>query len=162
MPSSTSISASAEEDGPLQSGWGGLAGSTVHPLALGNVARLAQLLRSRTDEERLKGIVLIGVGGAGDAEAVERFRRAGADAVVSLFFFFPSMSLFFRLLPSFRSSRLFYPMYTLPRFPTQRRRTALRSLTMAFLACLAKACATALGREGPAVFEKMARMPAKL
>ncbi|KAG0661425.1 dihydroorotate dehydrogenase [Rhodotorula mucilaginosa] len=36
-PSSTR--ASAEEDAPLQSGWGGLAGSTVHPLALGNVAR---------------------------------------------------------------------------------------------------------------------------
>jgi hypothetical protein len=93
-PSSTR--ASAEEDAPLQSGWGGLAGSTVHPLALGNVARLAQLLRSRTetDDERLRGIVLIGVGGAGDAEAVERFRRAGADAVVSLFFFPLCLSFF--------------------------------------------------------------------
>ena len=91
-PSSTR--ASAEEDGPLQSGWGGLAGSTVHPLALGNVARLAQLLRTRTGDERLRGIVLIGVGGAGDAEAVERFRRAGADAVVSLFFFPLCLSFF--------------------------------------------------------------------
>lgn len=97
MPSSTN--ASDGGDRPLQSGWGGLAGSTVHPLALGNVARLAQLLRSRTDEERLKGIVLIGVGGAGDAEGVERFRRAGADAVVSL-----SLSC----LLSFRSFLFFF------------------------------------------------------
>jgi hypothetical protein len=96
-PSSTR--ASAEEDAPLQSGWGGLAGSTVHPLALGNVARLAQLLRTRTGDERLRGIVLIGVGGAGDAEAVERFRRAGADAVVSLFFFFPLCLSFFASFP---------------------------------------------------------------
>lgn len=103
-PSSTR--ASAEEDAPLQSGWGGLAGSTVHPLALGNVARLAQLLRTRTGDERLRGIVLIGVGGAGDAEAVERFRRAGADAVVSLFFFSLYVSLFsppslFPVVPTF-------------------------------------------------------------
>ena len=96
-PSSTR--ASAEEDAPLHSGWGGLAGSTVHPLALGNVARLAQLLRTRTGDERLRGIVLIGVGGAGDAEAVERFRRAGADAVHSFFFFFPLCLSFFASFP---------------------------------------------------------------
>lgn len=95
-PPSPRPSTGAEEGGGesvRSGGWGGLAGSTVHPLALGNVARLAQLLRSSTKtdtgDERLRGIVLIGVGGAGDAEAVERFRRAGADAVVS----FLSLSL---------------------------------------------------------------------
>lgn len=116
MPSSTR--ARDEGDGPLHSGWGGLAGSTVHPLALGNVARLASLLRSRTEteteeeDERLRGIVLIGVGGAGDAEAVERFRRVGADAVVSLglslsLASFPSARSYFPPPPSERLPRLF-------------------------------------------------------
>ncbi|BGP40359.1 dihydroorotate dehydrogenase [Rhodotorula kratochvilovae] len=87
-------------------GWGGLAGAAVHQLALGNIARLALLLRGSPSlsapppaDARLKSITLIGVGGAHDAAGVERFRRAGADAV---------------------------------------------------------ACATALGREGTGVFEKMA------
>ncbi|GAA5983250.1 hypothetical protein JCM10908_000212 [Rhodotorula pacifica] len=107
LPSPHSLSSAQQSSTPnLSSGWGGLAGSTIHQLSLGNVARLASLLRDPDErDQRLKEIVLIGVGGASDAEGVERFRRAGADAV---------------------------------------------------------ACATALGREGPAVFAKMAQMPAKL
>ncbi|GAA6051065.1 hypothetical protein JCM3770_005481 [Rhodotorula araucariae] len=74
-------------------GTGGLAGAAVHQLALGNIARLALLLRGTTPaspapatvpapaDARLRGITLIGVGGAHDAAGVERFRRAGADAV---------------------------------------------------------------------------------
>ncbi|POY70438.1 hypothetical protein BMF94_6506 [Rhodotorula taiwanensis] len=97
VPSTLSVSDAASV--PTVGGWGGVAGSTLHPLSLGNVAKLALLLRSEEQRDRrLREITIIGVGGARDAESVERFRRAGADAV---------------------------------------------------------ACATALGREGPAVFAKM-------
>ncbi|GJN90748.1 hypothetical protein Rhopal_003762-T1 [Rhodotorula paludigena] len=84
----------------LPGGSGGLAGAAIHHTSLGNVYRLSRLLRDEgVQDRRLRSISLIGVGGASDAESVERFRLAGADAV---------------------------------------------------------ACATALGREGVRVFEKMA------
>lgn len=47
-----------------------------------NVLRLSQLLRGHTDPS-LRSIALIGVGGICDAAGVERFRAAGASAVVS-------------------------------------------------------------------------------
>ncbi|BGP32373.1 dihydroorotate dehydrogenase [Rhodotorula toruloides] len=94
----------AEEVFALPSATGGLAGAAVHQLSLGNVYRLTTLLRSPSSPyakraPSLKQITIIGVGGAHDAASVERFRKAGADAV---------------------------------------------------------ACATALGREGVSVFERMA------
>jgi hypothetical protein len=46
-----------------------------------NIYRLSGLLKSSIDK-RLSRITLIGVGGAHDAASVERFRQAGADAVV--------------------------------------------------------------------------------
>lgn len=100
----------AKEVFALPSATGGLAGAAVHQLSLGwvvrtvhatrgvngahrfvenhrNVYRLAALLRlpSSPNVQRapsLKSISLIGVGGAHDAESVERFRKVGADAVV--------------------------------------------------------------------------------
>ncbi|GAA6020980.1 hypothetical protein JCM8202_003799 [Rhodotorula sphaerocarpa] len=123
LPSAKSDSGSLPGvEGSVEGGWGGLAGGTLHPLAVGNVARLAQVLRrpdprpplegdSETEHgeeevvRKLAGIAIVGVGGVSDAEGVERFRRAGADAV---------------------------------------------------------ACATAFGREGLAVFDKMSRPPSRL
>lgn len=102
LPSAKSDSGSLPGgEGSVEGGWGGLAGGTLHPLAVGNVARLAQMLRrpnsrpplegdSETEHgeeevvRKLAGIAIVGVGGVSDAEGVERFRRAGADAVVSL------------------------------------------------------------------------------
>lgn len=68
-----------------------------------NIARLSLLLRGTAPflragaspapsvappkDKRLAGITLIGVGGACDAAGVERFRLAGADAVVRFPFF---------------------------------------------------------------------------
>lgn len=98
----------AEEVFALPSATGGLAGAAVHQLSLGsgssasqfpkkrrltvppprsNVYRLASLLRSPSSPyakraPSLKQITIIGVGGAHDAASVERFRQAGADAVV--------------------------------------------------------------------------------
>lgn len=47
-----------------------------------NVARLSHLLR-HGDDPSLRSVTLIGVGGVHDAAGVERFRAAGASAVVS-------------------------------------------------------------------------------
>jgi dihydroorotate dehydrogenase (fumarate) len=59
-------------------GIGGLAGSPLHPLALGNV----RLLRSMLDSERgLKGIKIIGIGGVSDAAGFQRMKSVGAEIV---------------------------------------------------------------------------------
>ncbi|GAA5952263.1 hypothetical protein JCM3765_001923 [Sporobolomyces pararoseus] len=73
-------SKAATEEFGVPTGYGGLAGETVHQLSLGNVHRLRSLQNSSTNP-RVKGITLIGVGGVCDAESAQRFRRAGADAV---------------------------------------------------------------------------------
>jgi dihydroorotate dehydrogenase (fumarate) len=136
--SSSSVAQKAKSDlFALPGGWGGLAGAALHQTSLGclllfslfplpeksltenrsssNIYRLSGLLKSSIDK-RLSRITLIGVGGAHDAASVERFRQAGADAVVR------------SLLPrSYNSS---------DHFPVQ-------------------ACATALGRDGLVVFQKM-------
>jgi len=63
-----------EEVGPVQ---GGMAGSALHGLALGNV----QGLRRHLDEKRLGSVGIIGVGGIFDHDSYVRMRKAGAGAV---------------------------------------------------------------------------------
>ncbi|KAG9251761.1 uncharacterized protein F5Z01DRAFT_626996 [Emericellopsis atlantica] len=59
-------------------GFGGMAGAALHPLALGNVRMLRNLLDS---EESLSKIEVIGVGGVGDTFGYGRMRAAGATFV---------------------------------------------------------------------------------
>ena len=59
-------------------GIGGLAGTALHPLALGNVATLRHLL---DEHEGLRDIEIIGVGGVSDHQGYERMRSVGASAV---------------------------------------------------------------------------------
>ncbi|KAE9968487.1 hypothetical protein BLS_005839 [Venturia inaequalis] len=59
-------------------GIGGLAGSPLHPLALGNVRMLRRMLDS---EEALRGIGIIGIGGVSDAAGFNRMRSVGAEVV---------------------------------------------------------------------------------
>lgn len=59
-------------------GIGGLAGSALHPLALGNVATIRRMLDAH---EPLQHIEIIGVGGVSDAAGYERMRTVGAAAV---------------------------------------------------------------------------------
>ncbi|KAG9223293.1 hypothetical protein CCMSSC00406_0000018 [Pleurotus cornucopiae] len=59
---------------------GGLAGHSLHPLALGNVHTFSTLLQSAAFSD-LKDIVIIGVGGVTDISGVQRMRAAGAQVV---------------------------------------------------------------------------------
>ncbi len=59
-------------------GIGGLAGSALHPLALGNVATIRRMLNAH---ELLQHVEIIGVGGVSDAAGYERMRAVGAAAV---------------------------------------------------------------------------------
>jgi dihydroorotate dehydrogenase (fumarate) len=61
------------------SGIGGMAGAPLHPLALGNVTTLSQMLDDRARE--LGHVQVIGVGGVSDAAGFGRMRAAGAAAV---------------------------------------------------------------------------------
>lgn len=56
---------------------GGLAGESIHALALGNVYTFTRLL-SQSEDIALRDIALIGVGGVRSPAAVARMRRAGA------------------------------------------------------------------------------------
>ena len=58
-------------------GIGGLAGAALHPLSLGNVATLRNML----DDAGLQSVMIIGVGGVEDKAGFERMRKAGAEAV---------------------------------------------------------------------------------
>lgn len=60
------------------SGIGGLAGAALHPLSLGNVRLMRQVL---DQYEETRGILVIGVGGVEDEKGFERMRNAGAGAV---------------------------------------------------------------------------------
>ncbi|KAF2276087.1 FMN-linked oxidoreductase [Westerdykella ornata] len=60
-------------------GIGGLAGAPLHPLALGNVATIAKMLRQHAEE--LGYIRIIGVGGVQDAQGARRMESVGAYAV---------------------------------------------------------------------------------
>lgn len=59
-------------------GIGGMAGAPLHPLALGNVTTLSQMLDDRSE---LRHIQIIGVGGVADAAGYRRMRAAGASVV---------------------------------------------------------------------------------
>ncbi|KAL7276832.1 dihydroorotate dehydrogenase [Rhizina undulata] len=59
-------------------GVGGLAGEALHWLALGNVSTIRNLLNQ---EERLRNVAVIGVGGVSGREAAERMWSVGAAAV---------------------------------------------------------------------------------
>jgi dihydroorotate dehydrogenase (fumarate) len=59
-------------------GIGGLAGSPLHPLALGNVRLLRRMLYS---ESQLKDIHIIGIGGVSDAAGFQRMKAVGAQVV---------------------------------------------------------------------------------
>ncbi|KAH8902751.1 FMN-linked oxidoreductase [Coniochaeta sp. PMI_546] len=61
------------------SGIGGMAGAPLHPLALGNVTMLSQMLDNQRAE--LGHIQIIGVGGVSDGAGYKRMRAAGAVAV---------------------------------------------------------------------------------
>lgn len=60
-------------------GIGGMAGASLHPLALGNVATLRRLLDE--EEDKLGHIKLIGIGGVLDGDGYRRMRAAGAGVV---------------------------------------------------------------------------------
>lgn len=59
-------------------GIGGLAGSALHPLALGNVATLRRMLDGHKE---LENIDIIGVGGVSDAAGYKRMKAVGASVV---------------------------------------------------------------------------------
>jgi dihydroorotate dehydrogenase (fumarate) len=59
-------------------GIGGLAGSPLHPLALGNVRMLRRMLDS---EDVLQGVVIIGIGGVSDAAGFSRMKSVGAEII---------------------------------------------------------------------------------
>ncbi|KAK2065498.1 dihydroorotate dehydrogenase [Colletotrichum caudatum] len=60
------------------SGLGGMAGAPLHPLALGNVKTITELL---SREPELSHIKVIGVGGVSDADGFRRMKSVGAYAV---------------------------------------------------------------------------------
>lgn len=59
-------------------GIGGLAGSALHPLALGNVATIRRMLDAH---KSLQNIEIIGVGGVNDSAGYKRMKAVGAAAV---------------------------------------------------------------------------------
>ncbi|KAG8625818.1 hypothetical protein KVT40_006219 [Elsinoe batatas] len=59
-------------------GTGGMAGAALHPLALGNVRSIRAFL---DEEEGLRGVDIIGVGGVEDAAGMGRMKAAGARVV---------------------------------------------------------------------------------
>jgi len=61
---------------------GGLAGESIHAIALGNVFTFKQLINSRTwIDKGLGELKIIGVGGVTSKSSAERMRNAGADVV---------------------------------------------------------------------------------
>ncbi|KDQ54918.1 hypothetical protein JAAARDRAFT_209114 [Jaapia argillacea MUCL 33604] len=80
LPSLAPPSPTALPSFSLPTPLGGLAGASLHPLALGNVYTFTQLLSSYPHLS-LKEIVVIGVGGVRDEEGVRRMRKVGARVV---------------------------------------------------------------------------------
>jgi dihydroorotate dehydrogenase (fumarate) len=62
------------------SGIGGLAGASIHAISLGNVKTLRTMLDA-CEEEDMRGIKIIGVGGVQDRDGFQRMRSVGADFV---------------------------------------------------------------------------------
>lgn len=61
-----------------ETGIGGMAGVAIHPLSLGNVYTLRQML---DQHENLKHLQIIGVGGVNDHKGYQRMKSVGAYAV---------------------------------------------------------------------------------
>jgi dihydroorotate dehydrogenase (fumarate) len=61
-------------------GIGGMAGDALHPIALGNVKTIREMLDA-SKHEVVKAIQIIGVGGVKDKAGFERMRSVGATAV---------------------------------------------------------------------------------
>lgn len=61
-------------------GIGGLAGEALHPLALGNVKTIRDML-DKSSFEDVRKIKIIGIGGVGDAAGWRRMKSVGAAAV---------------------------------------------------------------------------------
>ncbi|KAH8597022.1 hypothetical protein B0O99DRAFT_651318 [Bisporella sp. PMI_857] len=61
-------------------GIGGMAGDALHPLALGNVKTIRQMLDASPIQD-LKRIAIIGIGGVKDRAGFDRMRAVGAAAV---------------------------------------------------------------------------------
>lgn len=59
-------------------GVGGMAGAPLHPLALGNVKTIKEMLNAH---QQLKGIDIIGIGGVGDRAGFDRMKAVGATVV---------------------------------------------------------------------------------
>lgn len=59
---------------------GGLAGEPIHALSLGNVFSFAKRLESHEDEA-VRNVKVIGVGGVADKQGVERMKKVGATVV---------------------------------------------------------------------------------
>jgi dihydroorotate dehydrogenase (fumarate) len=59
-------------------GIGGMAGAPLHPLSLGNVKTIREML---DQHEQLKGIDIIGVGGVSDQAGFKRMKAVGAKVV---------------------------------------------------------------------------------
>ncbi|HDL3920346.1 TPA: dihydroorotate dehydrogenase, partial [Mannheimia haemolytica] len=59
-------------------GVGGMAGTAIHALSLGNVYTIRQML---DQEPKLKHLQIIGVGGVNDKAGFERMKSVGADFV---------------------------------------------------------------------------------
>ncbi|KAG8978564.1 dihydroorotate dehydrogenase, partial [Tulasnella sp. 427] len=67
-------------DFALPATWGGLAGESLHPLSLGNVHAFRKLIDAHQDEA-IRSLAIIGVGGVVSSESADRMFRAGADVV---------------------------------------------------------------------------------
>lgn len=64
----------------LPTTFGGLAGESIHPLALGNVHAFSQLIKNHPNPA-LRDLKIIGIGGVSSAEAASRMQNAGAHVV---------------------------------------------------------------------------------
>ncbi|KAK5146026.1 dihydroorotate dehydrogenase [Rachicladosporium monterosium] len=65
-------------DSATGEGIGGMAGSALHPLALGNVRMIRRML---DEHEEFRGVDVIGVGGVGGKGGYQRMRAVGAKVV---------------------------------------------------------------------------------
>jgi dihydroorotate dehydrogenase (fumarate) len=73
---------SGDQNFAVPTALGGLAGDSLHPLALGNVFTFKNLISSQEAKEAGIGhIKIIGVGGVTSPEAAMRMRNVGAAAV---------------------------------------------------------------------------------
>lgn len=66
----------------LPTGFGGLAGEAIHPIAIGNVYAFAQMIPAYPDPA-LQDLKIIGIGGVTSPDAVSRMYKAGAHVVGS-------------------------------------------------------------------------------